>query len=192
MVTCEDLEEPAPALTDLLNNWQAGNTEALEELMGRVHGDLREIAAARLRPERRNHTLQPTALVNETYLRLVDQTRVSWKGRAHFFAVASTIMRRILVDHARARSRKKREAVHVTLHGDLAVTTGVSVDLLALDAAMNRLQEEHSFEAEVVQLRFFGGLTIPECAEHLDVGHATVERAWTFARAWLFRELSRY
>src|SRR5262245_12750525 len=157
-----------------------------------VYQELRRRAAASLRRERRDHTLQPTALVHEVYLRLVDQRRVAWKNRAQFFGVAAEIMRRILVDRARAHRTAKRSGrwARVTLDPALAVAAPVDVDVLDLDAALTRLAALDARKSRIAELRFFGGLSLEEAAEVLELSRATAERDWQFARAWLFDALS--
>jgi RNA polymerase sigma factor (TIGR02999 family) len=180
-------------VTRLLSAFRAGDRSALDELMPLVHSELRRIAQAHLRRERHNHTLQPTALVNEAYVRLVDQRRTEWKNRAHFLNLASQLMRRILVDHARARKTSKRQGMEaaVTLDDVHLVTNAPDIDLVVLDEALRRLAREDERLSHVVEMKFFGGLTIDEMAEVLCVSTPTVERDWAMARAWLRRELSR-
>jgi len=184
---------PEHGVTQLLARWRSGDREALDELAPLVYPELRRIAARRLRNERAGHTLQTTALVHEAYLKLVDQTRVEWQDRAHFFAVASEIIRRILVDHARALHREKRGSGIPALALDeaLHITEKKSFELIALDDALNALAELDARQSRIVELRFFGGLTVEETAEVLHVSRATVNRDWVTARAWLLRELSR-
>jgi RNA polymerase sigma factor (TIGR02999 family) len=163
--------------------------------MAAVYDELRRLARGYLRRERSGHTLEPTALVHEAYLRLIDQTRVDWRGRTHFFAVGAQMMRRLLVDHARRHDRKKRggDFRQVTLAADAAPLLGRSLDradLLALDDAMEKLSALDSRQARIVELRFFAGLRVDEVAEALGVSKRTVEADWTHARAWLRRELS--
>lgn len=179
------------SVSRLLVGVRRGSREAIDALLPIVHAELRRIAAAHMRRERPGHTLQPTALVHEAYLRLVDQVGVDWQGRAHFLAVASRLMRRILVDHARARAAAKREgdAVRVELHDIDAPAHGRDVDLIALDESLDRLAAMDSRLAEVVENRYFGGLTTRETAEAMNLSTATVEREWATARAWLRREL---
>jgi RNA polymerase sigma factor (TIGR02999 family) len=179
-------------VTRLLVEWTGGNGEARDELMPLVYEELRRLAGSRLRGERPDHTLQVTALVNEAYIRLVDQTRVEWRNRAHFFAIAARIIRRILVDHARKRNAGKRggDRVRVTLDEHLAVSRQRELDLLVLDDALGKLAAVDPDLAGLVDLRFFGGLTIEETAEALAVSPATVKREWATARAWLQREMS--
>ena len=179
-------------VTGLLEAWRAGNEEALEALLPLVYSELRAIAATQLRGERPDHTLQPTALVNEAFLRLVDQHRVEWQSRSHFFAVASKAMRRILVDHARRRQAQKRGAdpKQVPLD-DVQVAVTPDVDLLDLDECLTRLEALDARQARVVELRFFAGCTMQEIAEALDVSTATAKRQWRLARVWLRAELDR-
>ena len=161
-------------------------------LMPLVYDDLRALAASHLRREAPGHTLQPTALVNEAFLKLVDQTRVDWKGKTHFFAVGAEIMRRILVDHARGKNRQKRggDRQRIALHDDLKLTPQSDEDLLAVDDAIEKLADRDPRQAKIVELRFFGGLTVAEVAEVLGVSKRTVEAEWTMIRAWLRRELT--
>lgn len=177
-------------VTALLRRWQAGDAAALHEVIEAVHADLHRLAQRQMRRERAGHTLQTSALINEAYLRLLDQRRVTWSNREHFFAVSARIMRRILVDHARSRGYRKRGggAVHVPLEPDVAVVgSEPSADLIALDAALTRLEAEDARKARVVELRYFGGLTVEEIAKVLEIAPATVARDWSFARAWLRR-----
>jgi RNA polymerase sigma-70 factor, ECF subfamily len=180
-------------LTGLLVAWGRGNRDADSRLIAVVYEDLRRLARRRLRGERADHSLAPTALVHEAYLRLVDLRRVHWQNRAQFFAIAARLMRQILVDHARAHGAAKRggSVWKVPLAEDLRTTAPPDVDLLDLDAALGRLEAIDSRLADLVVLRFFGGLTVEEAAESLDLSPATVKRDWTRARAWLFRELRR-
>ena len=183
-----------PDVTELLQAWSDGDTGALDMLVPLVYEELRRRAAASLRREGTGHTLQPTALVHEAYLRLVDQRRIIWKNRAQFLGVAAEMMRRILVDRARARAAAKRSGgwSRVTLDGLVAARASVTsdVDLLELDDAMARLGEFDPRGARVAELRFFGGLKLRETAEVLGVSMATVERDWQAARAWLFDQLA--
>ena len=183
---------PARSVTDLLQAWSGGDPAALDRLVPIVYQELRRQAERFVRQESPGHTLQTTALVHETYLRLVDQRQARWQNRSQFFGVAAQLMRRILVDHARARLAAKRggAAVHLTLD-EIAVETLVSdVDLLALDHALTKLAQLDPQQAKVVELRYFTGLGIEETAEALCVSPATVKREWAMARAWLKRELS--
>jgi RNA polymerase sigma factor (TIGR02999 family) len=185
----------APAhgdVTALLRDWSGGDPRALERLMPLVYGELRKLAASYLRRERSDHTLQPTALVHEAYLRLVDQRGVDWHNRAHFFGIAARMMRRILVDHARRRQAAKRDgaAYRISGSGDL-VEAGHDPDLLALNSALDGLEALDPRQARIIELRFFGGLTVEETAEVVGISTATVKREWQTARAWLARELRR-
>jgi RNA polymerase sigma-70 factor, ECF subfamily len=167
--------------------------EALDRLLPVVHGELRRIASAYLRRERPDHTLQPTALVNEAYLRLAERGEVEWESKTHFLAIAANVMRQILVDHARARHADKRhgDRARVELDEALVVAFERDLDLVWLDEALDRLGDLDARLARVVELRFFGGLTTKETAEVLEVSTATVEREWATARGWLRRELTR-
>jgi len=180
-------------VTRLLAEHRDGREGALAELMPLVYDELRAVAARHMRRERDGHTLQPTALVNEAYMRLVDQTRVDWQGRTHFLAVASTAMRRLLIDHARARGRDKRggERVRVDLDESVNVVEPDDEAVLAVHEALERLEALDARQARVVELRYFGGLGVDEVAEALGVSRRTVEAEWTHAKAWLQRELSR-
>lgn len=181
-------------LTEMLVDLSRGNKAAADRLLPVIYDDLREMAERLMREERSGHTLQPTALVHEAYLRLVDQTRVEWRDRTHFFAVAATAIRRILVDHARshlaAKHGGRRERISLEAAGDAEAPTE-DVDLPALDEAMARLADFDERKSRIVELRFFAGLSIEETGEVLGVSHATVERDWSLARAWLYRELRR-
>ena len=182
---------PENDVTQLLLDWEQGDPVALERLAPLVSAELRHRAKRYLRRERADHSWQPTELVDEVYLRLIDRNRIRWQNRAHFFGIASRIMRRILVDHARRRHAAKRGQTAVTLHTEDAVDAAGThgVDLLALDEALQKLAEAAPRQAGLVELRYFGGLTIPETAEVLGVSAATVKLDWSMARAWLFREL---
>lgn len=177
------------SITQLLVAWSEGDRAALDELMPLVHAELRRIARNYMRGERKGHTLQTTALINEAYLRLVDQKQVHWQNRAHFLALASEMMRRILVDYARRRQSQKRGdgGVQVTLSEAAEVADQRSPDLVALDEALTSLAEIDPRRSRVVELRFFGGLSIEETAEVLKVSATTVERDWTIAKAWLHK-----
>jgi RNA polymerase sigma factor (TIGR02999 family) len=187
--------EPAPGVTQLLVNWSHGDRAALEELMPVVYGELRRLASAYLRRERPNHTLQSTALVHEAFLRLVGQQRVEWRNRAHFFGIAAQMIRRILVDYARAHHSEKRGAGAVKLELDevlaAALHSGVDLDLLALNGALDRLSDLDARQGRIVELRFFAGLSIEETAEVMSLSPASIKREWNTARAWLFREMTR-
>src|SRR5262245_10142661 len=182
----------AARITQLLIEWNNGRSGALEDLLPLVYRELRQLAAQRLRRERPDHTLQPTALVHEAYIRLVDQRRVHWKNRAHFYAAAAHIMRRILVDRARARKTDKRGGgwERVTLVGDGTPGGSRDVDVLALDDALERLAAWDPQQERIVELRYFGGLTLEETAEVIGISTATVKREWAIARAWLRAQLS--
>jgi len=180
---------PGPDITALLKDWSGGDREALERLMPVVYGELRRLAASYLRSERPGHTLQPTALVHEAYLRLAGQRSVAWANRGHFFGIASRIMRRILVDHARRRRALKRDAAALRLTTAGAGSADRAPELIALDSALTSLEKLDPEQARVVELRFFGGLTVEETAEATGSSTATVKREWRTARAWLRREI---
>jgi RNA polymerase sigma factor (TIGR02999 family) len=184
---------PGDDLTTLLRAWAEGDRTAANTLMAAVYGDLRRVARRRLRAERADHSLVPTALVHEAYLRLVDLRRIRWENRAQFFAIAARVMRQILVDHARAQAAAKRIGNRWTipLGEHVGIAAPRDVDLLDLDAALARLDTIDGRLGQLVVLRFFGGLTIDEAAEILNLSVATVKRDWVRARAWLFRELRR-
>ena len=184
---------PSECITELLERWTNGDAKALEQLMPLVYNDLHRLAAGYLRHERREHTLQPTALVNELYLKIFDQQRMNWRNRAQFFGVAAQLMRRILVDHARAHYSSKRggDRYCVSLKNVAAFGAQPDADLLALHDVLNRLEEIDPDQARIVELRFFGGLTIKETAEVMQIGHATVEREWRTAKAFLKSELNK-
>ena len=186
------MDAPDHEVTDLLRAWGEGDLGARDRLMTLVYGELRRRAAVHLRRERRDHTLQPTALVNEAYLRLVDQRSAAWQNRAHFFAIASRMMRRILVDRARAHRMAKRSGrwARVTLDDAARVAQPKDVDVLDLDAALTALAAFDERKSRVAELRFFGGLSLEEIGEALGLSMATVERDWQAARAWLFKTLS--
>ncbi len=180
-------------ITRLLVNWGTGDQAALEELMPLVYSELRRLAGNYLRRERAEHTLQPTALVNEAYLKLVDQKNAKWQNRAHFFGIAAQLMRRILVDHARQHQAVKRggpEQQRISITNAERLVEQPEVDLLALNEALDELARMDPQQGRIVELKFFGGLSIEEIAEVLSIGHATVERDWKMARAWLRRQLA--
>jgi RNA polymerase sigma factor (TIGR02999 family) len=184
---------PAPPdVTALLHRWNEGDLDAREHLMPLVYDELRQRAAASMRRERPGHLLQPTALVHEAYLRLVDQRHVAWKNRAQFLAVAAGIMRRILVDSARAHRTAKRSGQwsRITLDPAAATARPVDVELLDLDAALTTLASFDERKCRIAELRFFGGLSLEEAGHVLQVAPRTVERDWQAARAWLFKTLS--
>jgi RNA polymerase sigma-70 factor, ECF subfamily len=188
---------PPEGVTQLLVDWSKGDQQALDRLMPLVYSELRRQAGNYLRRERQGHTLQPTALVNEAYLKLIDQKNVKWQNRAHFFGVSAQLMRRILVDHARAHQADKRggldqQRLSITSAGELGakqLASEPAIDLLALHEALNELAVIDPQQSRIVELKFFGGLSIDETAEVLGIGHATVERDWKMARAWLRRKL---
>ncbi len=182
--------DPA-AITRLLRAWGEGDAKAGDRLMPLVYAELRKRAAAYLRRERPGHTLQPTALVHEAYVRMAGQDRAAWKNRAQFFGVAACMMRRILVDHARALNMAKRSGrlINVELRDDHAVVAAPDIDVLALDEALTRLAAFDARKTAVAELRFFSGLSVEETAQVLGVSVATVEREWQVARAWLYSAL---
>jgi RNA polymerase sigma factor (TIGR02999 family) len=183
---------PGHDVTELLRAWGDGDLGARDRLVPLVYQELRRRAAAYLRRERRDHSLQPTDLVHEAYLRLVDQRRAAWQNRGQFFGVASEMMRRILVDRARAHRRDKRSGrwARVTLDEAAAATPPTDVDVLDLDAALTSLAAFDERKSRIAELRFFGGLSLEETGEALGLSIATVERDWQAARAWLFKTLS--
>ena len=185
--------ESQQQITERLIAWGGGEASALDDVMRAVYRELRRMADHYLRLERPDHTLQPTALVHEAYLRLIDQRKVSWQNRAHFFGVAAQMMRRILVDHARAKQRGKRGgAAHkLSLDEVMNLSQGRAADLVALDDALKALAGLDSRKSQVVELRFFGGLSVEETAEVLDVSPQTVLRDWKLAKAWLYQEMTR-
>lgn len=186
------MQAPAKDVTTLLAEASAGDPEAYDRLAPLVYDELRRIAARCLRRERLDHTLQPTALVNEAFLKLIDQRRVTWQNRAHFFAVSARLMRRVLVDHARAHHAGKRggHLARVSLDDAVIGARARDADLVALDDALRELERRDPDAARLVELRYFAGLTTRETAEVLGVSTSTVEREWVAARAWLFRALS--
>jgi RNA polymerase sigma factor (TIGR02999 family) len=189
MPASED-ESQRQQVSRLLADWSKEDPAARDALVAIVYKELRRLAHHYMQGERANHTLQTTALVNEAYLRLTDLTRMQWRDRAHFFAMAATLMRRILVDHARDRARDKRGGgvVFTTLQ-DERVATPPGIDALALDEALDRLAAIDPVHARIVELRYFAGLTIEETSEALRISPATVKREWTWARAWLYHKL---
>lgn len=179
-------------ITELLIDWSKGDQAALDRLMPLVYNELRRLASNYLRRERAGHTLQPTALVNEAYLKLVDQKNARWQNRAQFFGISAQLMRRILVDHARQHQAAKRggsnqQRLSITSAEEFAKQP--EVDLLALNEALDELAKMDPQQERIVELKFFGGLSIEETAEVLGISHATVERDWKMARAWLRRQL---
>lgn len=185
-------DEATKKVTDTLADYSE-RPESPQRLMELVYDDFRALAKAYLDREPPGHTLQPTALVNEAYVRLVDQNRVDWKGKTHFFAVGATIMRRILVDHARAKQRVKRGGGRdrVALHEDLQISNRDDEDVLGVDDAIERLARKDERQAKIVEMRFFAGMTVAEVAEVLGVSKRTVESEWTMIRAWLRRDLEQ-
>ena len=179
-------------VTQLLVEWASGDQQALDKLTPLVYRELRQLAASHLRKERHADTLQPTALVHEAYLRLVDQGRKNWQNRSHFFAVASQLMRQILVDHARTRKAAKRDGgVRLALEDVTRQIPSRSVDLIDLDDALNSLAQLDTQQSLIVELRFFGGLSIEETSQVLGISPATVKRDWATARVWLHRNMRR-
>ena len=178
-------------VTRLLVRLTDGDRGVLDDLLPVVYGELRRLAASYLRKERVGHTLQPTALVHEAYMRLVDQTQVQWQNRAHFFGVAAQMMRRILVDHARGRQAEKRggEYQKLSLDENIDVSGDRSAELVALDEALDRLAQLDPQKSRIVELRFFGGLSVEETAEVIGVSAPTVKRQWRMAKAWLYGQV---
>jgi RNA polymerase sigma factor (TIGR02999 family) len=188
------MNSAAPSeITQLLADWSGGDQAALERLMPLVYKELRKLAHNYMKKERSGHTLQTTGLVNEAYLRLVDQKSVHWRNRAHFFAIAAQLMRRILIDYARKRGYAKRGAgaPHVLLDEATVLSQERAADLIALDDALTSLADLDPQQTRVVELRFFGGLSIEETAEFLGLSVDKVKREWSTAKAWLYQEMSR-
>lgn len=186
-------ENQPKQITQLLLDWRAGDRLAFDELVPLVQTELSRLARNYMRGQKAGHTLQTTALVNEAYIRLIDSDRVDWQDRNHFFAISAQLMRRILVDSARRKNSQKRggEQIQVTLDDDLNVSDEKEADVLALDESLRLLAEMSPRQAQIVELRYFGGLTEEQIAETLDISSRTVRRDWNLARAWLFRELNR-
>ena len=186
---------PASAITEKLRNWnESPEGDSADALLRLVYHELRRQAHRYLQRERTGHTLQTTALVHEAYLKLIEQKSVVWESRAHFFAIAATMMRRILIDYAKSKKRVRRGGENNDLPIEEALTVGVSdtnYDLLALDEALERLAEKDEELAKIVELRFFSGLDVPETARVLGISESTVKRDWAMAKAWLHRELTR-
>jgi len=179
-------------ISQLLRDWSDGNGKALDELLPLVYDELHRQAHRFLRRERQSHTLQTTALIHEAYLNLIKQNRITWQNREHFFAISANLMRRILVNYANARHRKKRGGHEEDLELNdsiLIATKSKDVDLLSLDEALTRLEKMDAQQAQIVELRYFGGLTIEETSEVMGIGPATIKRDWKLTKAWLFREL---
>ncbi len=187
------LPPTSPDVTQLLRNWQGGDQAARDQLLGIVYDELRRQAARYLRRERPDHTLQPTALVHEAYLQLIDQSRVSWENRAHFFGAAARLMRRVLVDHARAHQAEKRGSGEEKLALDeaIAVPENKDLDILALNDALEELARLDEQQSRIVELRYFGGLSIEETATITGVSPATVKREWAMAKVWLHNQIKR-
>jgi len=186
-------DPPRHDVTRLLARWKDGDEAALQQLVPIVHEELRRLARRQMAAERPDHTLQPTALVNEAYLRLVNLKQMQWQDRAHFFAMAARLMRRILVDVARSRGYQKRGggAQQVTFTQALEIAEDQPADVVALDDALEALAEVDERKSRVVELRFFGGLSVDETAEVLNVSRETIKRDWTFAKMWLLRHLRK-
>jgi RNA polymerase sigma-70 factor (ECF subfamily) len=184
--------QPPEGISQLLIKWSSGDESALEGLIPLVYDELRRLAKNYLRKERPGHTLQPTALVNEAYLRLVEQRSANWQNRAQFYGIAAKLMRRILVDHARLKHAEKRggaEQQRLSITSARDLSTKPDLDVLALHEALEKLAAVDPQQEQIVELKFFGGLSIEETAEVMKLGHATVERDWKMARAWLRRQL---
>jgi RNA polymerase sigma factor (TIGR02999 family) len=181
------------AVTQLLIDWNNGDKAALDQLMPLVYAELHRLASSYLSRERSDHTLQPTALVNEAYLRLIKQNSIAWENRAQFFGIAAQMMRRVLVNHARDRHADKRggHALRISLDDAISFFEERDVNLVALDEALNALAELDPQQSRVVEMRFFGGLTIEEIAGQLNISPATVKRDWSTAKLWLLREISK-
>lgn len=184
----------SPEITQLLLAWGSGDKAALDALMPIVYDELRKLAKRYMRRQNPGHTLQTTALVNEAYLRLIDSSRVRWQDRTHFFAIAAQLMRRILVDFARARNSLKRggEQIQITLDERIEAPFEKETNLVALDEALQKLAKMSRRQSQIVELRYFGGLSEEEIAETLEISTRTVRRDWSLARAWLYRELSQH
>lgn len=178
-------------VTLLLRQMTDGSRSAPDRLLELVYDDLRRLAAAYMQNERPDHTLQATALVHEAYVRLVDWKNVTWENRAQFFAVAAQVMRKVLIDHARARNTRKRASQRLVLDEAISIPDDKQVDLIALEDALIALEKIDPRQAKIVELRFFGGLSIEETAYVMELGESTVRREWTFAKAWFQRELRR-
>jgi len=183
----------SPDVTQLLKDWTGGDEAAADRLMPLVHEELRRLAHQYMRREKPGHTLQTSALVNEAYVRLVDQSKIQWESRAHFFGIAAPLLRQILVDQARRKNFAKRGggAIRVSLDSANAIAQEQSANVMALDEALKTLEQTDPRKSQIVELRFFGGMSIEETAEALKISPGTVMREWTFARAWLRNEMSR-
>lgn len=180
-------------VTELLNKWNKGDDDAHSKLVNMVYQELHGRAENYLRYERRDHTLQPTALVNEVYLRLINQKEISWQNRAQFYGVVAQMMRRVLVDHARSRGADKRggDMIRVTIDKAVSVSEQKDIDLIALDDVLNQLAKLDLRQSQIVELRFFGGLSVEETAEALSIAPITVMREWKIAKMWLYNELKK-
>lgn len=189
-----DEKQNSQRITVLLNKWKEGNRDSYDELFRFVYDELRRRASRYLKNERTGHTLQTTALVNEVYVKLLDKDEIEWTDRNHFFAIASQAMRRILVDYARTRKRKKRGGEQENLPLDearqISLNNNNSIDLVALDEALNKLAKFDERQAKVVELKYFGGLTLDETAEVLNISRETVKRDWSISKTWLRHQLS--
>jgi RNA polymerase sigma factor (TIGR02999 family) len=185
-------QKSSTPVTELLARWRSGDQKALDSLMPLVYAELRQLAQHYLRQERSDHTLQSTALVHEAYLRLAGKSPPEWQDRAHFFGIAAHLMRQILVEHARGRAAAKRGGggTRITLDESLAIAQQKEVDVIVLDKALRDLAEFDAQQGRIVELRFFGGLTIEDTSEVLGISPATVKREWVTARAWLFRAMT--
>ncbi len=187
------MSDPQGEVTRLLNEVRGGHKEAMEQLLPLVYDELRRLAGGYFRRERSDHTLQPTALVHEAYLKLVGQRSVQWENRGHFLGVAATLMRRILLDYARVHQAEKRGGggQKVILEEGMAVTQLRAVEMISLDQALTKLASLDADQARLVELRFFGGLSVEETAEVMKISPATVKRYWASAKAWLYREMEK-
>lgn len=185
------MEPKSQDITQLLLAWGNGDGSALERLMPYVYNELRQIAKRHMNRQRPGHTLQTTALVNEAYLKLIDSSRVNWQNRTHFFAISAQLMRRVLVDFARAKQSLKRggERIQVTLDEQIAIPEAQTTDLVSLDEALQTLAKMNERQSRIVELRYFGGLTEEEIAATLDISTRTVRRDWNIAKAWLYRRI---
>jgi RNA polymerase sigma-70 factor, ECF subfamily len=187
-------QESPSDITQLLIQMTDGNTEAVNQILPLIYSELRKLASSYLRRERSNHTLQPTALVNEAYIKLIDQKKVKWQNRAHFFGIAAQVMRRILLDHARKHTAEKRggDAEVLPIEEEiLVVSHEKSAELIALDEALDNLAKIDEQKAKIVELRYFGGLSIEETAEVIGVSVPTINRQWKMAKAWLYGQVAR-
>jgi RNA polymerase sigma-70 factor, ECF subfamily len=186
------VSEKAQEISVILKDWSGGNRASADVLLTLVYDELRKIAGRYLRKERSGHTLQPTALVHEAYMKLIDISDINWQDRAHFFAVSANVMRRILVDHARAKLADKRggESERIALEDAVSLSNEPNIDLIAVDEALKELAQFDEQQSRIVELRFFGGLTIEETAHVAGISAATVKREWSMAKAWLHRKLA--